>query len=74
MALKDLAGKDVYDLEFEDFEKLYCQHCKDQGICVKDQKTVNICMGLIDSGVWNIHFRKRTGRLREGRKPLFERR
>jgi hypothetical protein len=29
MALKDLAGKDVYDLEFEDFEKLYCQHCKD---------------------------------------------
>ena len=56
MPLKDLAGKTVYDLEREDFEKLFCQHCKDCGICVKDPKTVNICMGLIDSGVWDRHF------------------
>jgi hypothetical protein len=29
MTLKDLSGKTVYDLEFEDFEKLYCRQCKD---------------------------------------------
>ena len=59
MPLKDLSGKTVYDLEKEDFEKLFCQQCKDCGICVKDPKTINICMGLIDSGVWDIAFRKR---------------
>ena len=59
MPLKDLAGKTVYELEQEDFEKLFCRHCKDCGICVKDPKTVNICMGLIDSGAWDRHFRKR---------------
>jgi len=61
MTLKDLSGKTIYDLEFEDFAKLYCRQCKDQGICVKDPKTVNICMGLIDSGVWDGHFHKRAG-------------
>ena len=59
MALKDLSGKTIYDLEKADFEKLFCLHCKDSGICVKDPKTVNMCMGLIDSGVWDGHFRKR---------------
>ena len=59
MPLKDLAGKTVYDLELEDFEKLFCRQCKDCGICVKDPKTINMCMGLIDSGVWDGHFRKR---------------
>ena len=59
MPLKDLTDKTVYDLEQEDFEKLYCQQCKDCGICVKSQKTVNICMGLIDSGAWDYHFRQR---------------
>jgi hypothetical protein len=61
MPLKDLSGKSVYDLEQEDFEKLYCRQCKDSGICVKDPKTVNICMPLIDSGIWDTHFRKRKG-------------
>jgi len=59
MPLKDLSGKTIYDLEQEDFEKLFCRYCKDGGICVKDPKTVNICMGLIDSGIWDEHFRKR---------------
>ena len=27
MPLKDLSGKTVYDLEIEDFEKLFCQRC-----------------------------------------------
>jgi len=61
MPLKDLFGKTVYDLEFEDFEKLYCRQGKDSVICVKDPKSVNICMGLIDSGIWDTHFRKRAG-------------
>lgn len=59
MPLKDLSGKTLYDLEKEDFEKLFCHRCKDCGICVKDPKTINICMGLIASGVWYGHFRKR---------------
>ncbi|MBA7702518.1 hypothetical protein ES703_111287 [subsurface metagenome] len=59
MALKDLSGKAVYDLEKEDFEKLFCHQCRDCGICVKDPNTIHICMGLIDSGVWECHFRKR---------------
>ena len=62
MPLKDLSGKTVYDLEWEDFKELFCQQCKDCGICVKDPKTVNICMGLIDSGIWDLHFRKRQQR------------
>jgi hypothetical protein len=49
--LKDLKGKTVYDLTMEEFIGLFCPQCKDCGICVKDPKTINICMGLIDSGV-----------------------
>ena len=59
--LKDLSGKTAYDLDREDFEKLFCQHCKDSGICVKDDKTIHICMGLIDAGTWDLVFRKRQG-------------
>ena len=59
MALKDLSGKTVYELDREDFEKLFCQQCKDCGICVKDPKTIIICRQLIDNGVWDLLFRKR---------------
>ena len=59
MALTDLSGKTVYELGKEDFEKLFCQQCKDCDRCTKDPKTINICMGLIDSGVWDITFRER---------------
>ena len=58
MPLKDLSGKTIYDLEFEDFQKLFCWRCRDCGLCAKDPKTVNICMGLIDSGVWDTHLRQ----------------
>ena len=58
MPIKDLSGKSIYALEEEDFEKLYCSHCKDSGLCVKDPLTIQICMGLIDSGVWDRCFRK----------------
>ena len=59
MPLKDLSGKTAYELEPEDFEKLFCRQCKEEGGCVKDPKTVHICMELIDSGVWDLAFRKR---------------
>ena len=62
MAIKDLTGMTVYELDREDFEKLFCQQCKDCGICVKDPRTINMCMGLIDSGIWDEHFRKRHDR------------
>jgi len=61
MPLKDLSGKTVYDLEREDFEKLFCQQCRDCGICIKDPKTIDICKQLIDNGVWDILFRKHRG-------------
>ena len=61
MPLKDLSGKTVYDLEREDFEKLYCSQCRDSGICTKDIQTVDLCKQLIDNGVWDIAFRKRLG-------------
>ena len=59
MPLKDLSGKVVYELDREDFIKLFCRQCKDCGICAKDPKTIKICIGLINSGVWAGHFRKR---------------
>ena len=59
MALKDLTGKTALDLEQEDFERLFCQQCKDCGICVKGLETVKICRGLIDNGAWDGHFSKR---------------
>lgn len=62
MPIKDLSGKSVYYLDQEDFEKLYCPHCKDSGICDKDPLTIQVCMGLIDSGVWDRCFRKRNER------------
>ena len=59
MPLKDLSGKTVYDLDQEDFEKLFCHQCKEEGGCIKDQMSINRCMGLLDSGVWDLAFRKR---------------
>ena len=59
MPLKDLTGKTVYDLDQEDFEKLYCHQCRDCGICTKDIQTVDLCKQLIDNGVWDIFSRKR---------------
>lgn len=61
MSLNELKGKSIYDLTWEEFEKLFCPQCKDAGICSKDPKTVNMCMGLIDSGIWDVAFRLRMG-------------
>jgi len=42
MPLKDLKGKTVYDLEWEEFKELFCPQCRDCGICVKDPKTIYV--------------------------------
>jgi len=63
MPIKDLSSKSIYDLDQEDFEKLFCRQCKeDSGICAKDPFTIQVCMALIDSGVWDKCFRKRNER------------
>ena len=51
MPLHDLKGKTVYDLDRDDFEKLFCRDCRDCGICTKNLKTVDICKQLINNGV-----------------------
>jgi len=63
MPIKDLSGKTIYDLDREDFEKLFCRQCKEDTGCVKDPLTIQICTGLIDSGVWDGYFRKRNERV-----------
>jgi len=60
MPLKDLSGKTVYDLELEDFDKLFCSQCRYSDTCVKD-RSMPVCKRLIDSGIWDILFRKRQG-------------
>jgi len=62
MPLKDLRGKSIYDLDREDFEKLFCQRCREYQTCDRDPKTINICMALIESGIWDREFRNPTDR------------
>ena len=60
MPLKDLSGKTVYELDREDFDKLFCWQCRFYETCNKDPEfTMKACQGLIDSGVWDATHRKR---------------
>ena len=59
MALRDLSGKTVYELEREDFEKLFCQQCKEYPHCLRDDKRRLGCKLLVDSGVYDTCLRKR---------------
>ena len=59
MPLKDLIGKTVYEIELEDFEKLFCHQCKEKPRCDQAPKTVDICQLLIDQGIWDSLYRKR---------------
>jgi len=40
MPLKDLSGKTAYDLEREDFEKLFCQQCLEYQECPRDDRKI----------------------------------
>ena len=59
MPMRDLSGKTVYDLAPEDFDKLFCGLCKEKPRCDRDFKTINICQQLVDSGIWDILYRKK---------------
>ena len=58
MPLKDLSGKTVYDLEREDFEKLFCRQCQEAEYCPKDDKKILGCKAFVDSGLWDQFYRK----------------
>ena len=58
MPLKDLSGKTAYELDREDFEKLFCRCCKDFYKCAKDDGDIELCKPLIDSGLWDKFYRK----------------
>ena len=59
MALTDLRGKTVYDLDRADFEKLFCHRCKEYPKCPRDDLSVKGCQLLVDSGVYDTCLRKR---------------
>ena len=59
MPLKDLSGKSVYDLDREDFETLFCQQCKNYGICDRDDGDRGVCKAVVDSGIFDRHYRIR---------------
>ena len=58
MPLKDLSGKTVYDLDREDFEKLFCQQCHEYEECDRNDSDIEVCKALIDSGIWDKHYHK----------------
>ncbi len=58
MPLKDLSGKTVYDLEQEDFEKLFCRQCKEYPQCPGGELRLKGCKLLVDSGVYDSCLRK----------------
>jgi len=58
MPLKDLRGKTVYELEQEDFEKLFCRQCRESEDCLKDDKKIIACKAFVDSGLWDQFYRK----------------
>ena len=60
MPLKDLSGKTVYDLEREDFERLFCYHCRYRGTqyCEHPETEINFCKRFVDCGFWDRVYRK----------------
>jgi len=59
MPLKDLSGKTVHDLDRGDFEKLFCQHCHEYEECPRDDKKILGCKAFVDTGLWDMFYRKR---------------
>ena len=57
MSLKDLSGKTVYNLEREDFVKLFCRRCHEYEHCSRDDKKILGCKAFIDSGLWDSFYR-----------------
>jgi len=59
MPLKDLSGKSALDLEREDFEKLFCQHCLEYEECDRSNEKILGCKAFVDTGLWDAFYRKR---------------
>jgi hypothetical protein len=59
MPLKDLSGKTVFDLEQEDFEKLFCCHCREYKSCDRSAQKIAGCRAFVDTGAWDTFYRKR---------------
>jgi len=58
MSIKNIIDKTVYDIEPEDFEKLFCLRCKDEKGCSKSVAATAICRVSVDLGIWDRDFRK----------------
>jgi len=58
MPLKDLSGKTAYELDREDFVKLFCQQCHEYDDCNRDDKKILGCKAFVDSGLWDMFYRK----------------
>ena len=61
MALKDLSGKTVHDLDREDFEQLFCVHCLEYEHCSRDRLKIAGCKDFVDLGLWDVFYRKWQG-------------
>jgi hypothetical protein len=59
MAIEDLHGKTVYSIETKDFEELFCLICNEYQTCPKDEEKMSSCRLLVDSGIWDKHYRDR---------------
>ena len=56
--LKSLKGKTIYDLNPEEFDKLFCQHCHEYEECPRDDKKILGCKAFVDSGLFDKFYRK----------------
>ncbi len=58
MSLKNIKDKTIYDIEPDDFEKLFCSRCNDERDCSKSATVITICRVSIDLGAWDRGCRK----------------
>jgi len=54
MPLKDLSGKKAIDLDREDFEKLFCQHCLEYQECDRSDQKITRLQGF--RGHWTMGY------------------
>ena len=59
MPLKDLSGKTAYDLDPEDFRKLFCWRCNEYEECPRDNNKILGCKAFVDTRLWDAFYCKR---------------
>ena len=50
--MQELKGKTIYELEPEEFEKLFCQRCNDYENCSRKPVRMVHCRILLEIGHW----------------------